>query len=159
MPLCSHHHPPVELTEALPHPSDPPPPPPAPLRAAPEVPDGAPEAPFWPSPHSSKLRDGIHQCALQLPLWLSSPSWLHASYYMYWISGASIPGNTQGINFGLPGQLPQEYSARMHYAQTSSEQCVHVQKYPFTKGNLAGQYQCNCGPIYNGPNSALDVIL
>ena len=104
----------------LPHPSDPPLLA-APLRAAPEVPDGAPEAPFWPSPHSSKLRDGIHQHALQLPLQLSSPSWLHASYCMYWLSGASIPGNTQGINFGLPGQLPQEYSARMHYAQTSSK--------------------------------------
>src|SRR5260370_19217119 len=46
---------------SLPHPSDPPPPS-ATLMASPEVPDGAPEAPLWSSSHSSKLRDGTHQC-------------------------------------------------------------------------------------------------
>src|SRR5260370_183984 len=59
MPLHSHHPPPaVELTEALctsHYPSSDSPPPAAPLRAAPEVPEGTPEAPFWSSPHSSRM--------------------------------------------------------------------------------------------------------
>src|SRR5260370_37023199 len=59
MPLCSHHPPPtVDLTKVLctsHYPSSDSPPPAAPLRAAPEVPEGTPEAPFWSSPHSSRM--------------------------------------------------------------------------------------------------------